>query len=108
MTETKLFRLTETPDGSTLDGVQFDPVPLGEDATRTVYIQNKIKHDLTVDTIETENVSESGSVEVIDAPTSVAPNDAAAVQLRADSIAAETLDGLSAEVRIEATAVIPP
>lgn len=91
--------------GETTDAIQFDPIPVGESDSQSVWIHNELSDaELTV-----ERVSVAGAhVSVIDAPDVVPPDGAGEIVVRASPIDTDTFTGLNAELTVDVTAIARP
>lgn len=106
---TELIQLvTDKQNGeSELKEVTFDPIPIGEDDTKTIYANNVTNQTVHIEP-EVDNVSGSGSVELISYDDSIESNESGEITLQAKAIDAEQLSGITANVTVDATAIIPP
>jgi|APHM01.1.fsa_nt_gi hypothetical protein len=105
----KLFELTEDGGGEvTVDSITFDPIPVADSDEQTVYVQNTSNGELTIESVSVSNETGSGTVDVVDAPETIAAGDSGAMLLRAESVAADTLNGISADIEIKASAIVYP
>lgn len=106
---TKLIQLVTEKNNSEaeLEEVRFDPIPIGEDDTKTIYADNVTNQTVHIEP-EVDNVSGSGTVELVSYDDSIESGESGEITLRAKAINAEQLSGITANVTVDATAVIPP
>lgn len=104
----ELFKLTETEYGNrVVPEVTFDPIPVGTAGSAEFWIQNKAPAVLTIEAVLSETDG-PGEIEVLSFPDEIPEGEAGRVRLQASPIEAEELAGLTAEIELQANAIIKP
>lgn len=104
----KLINLTETEDGDEeLEEVAFDPIPIDEGDTETIYAKNVTNQTVHIEP-SVEDVSGSGNVYLLSYDSKIEPGESAEITLKAEAIDMEQLSGITANIAVDAKAVIPP
>lgn len=104
----KLISLHKTEsDTEELDEVSFDPIPLGSNASKTIYVNNLTEQIITIDPTVTD-ISGSGTVELVSYDEQIGGGERAAIELEASAINTETISGISANISVDAVAIVGP
>lgn len=105
----ELITLLEKDDNETseLEEVRFDPIPLGEGDTKTIYAKNVTNQTVHIEP-DVTNVSGSGEVELVSYDSTVEPGELGEVSLRAEAMEMDELSGITADITVDAVAVVPP
>lgn len=108
MAENQLFQLLDSPDGDPIDTISFDPLPVSTSDEKTVYVHNISNGEMTIESASVVDESGNGTIEIVDQPTTLDPDERGELELRASSVQADTLRGISASISITANTIVRP
>lgn len=99
--------LEKRSDTESLQEIQFDPIPVGDDDIKSIYAENLTNQTVKIDPT-VSNVSGSGNVNIESYQENIQPDETAEIKLSAEAIQMDQLSGISADVTVEAKAIVPP
>lgn len=101
----EVFSLYESAEfEQEVDNIEFDPIPVGEDDVKTVFIKNNTDHELILTELELET---DDDISIKDKPSKIAPKNFDKITLSA-SPSSDNLSGLQAKMNIETQYIIQP
>lgn len=101
-----VIKLFESSDmNNEVDEIEFDPIPVGERSTKTIFMKNTIDEEIFIDEISVDSVNNQINVDSFE--DKINPNSIAQIRLSAKPNS-NNLKGLKGRLNIEAQFIVVP